>query len=85
MTLTPASLNLFLTAFTTPHCLSEDLLSAHEQEILDEFIIQGILEMDEKSGGVISTKKGLAFMKMILSTPYPTLAFINPLTNMIVN
>ena len=84
---TPSDLKILIHYFVSPspHPRIE---APAVKEATERFLSDGILEYNSEDGvcadGYRVTGTGKAWIKMILDTPYPELAFIDPRTNRLV-
>jgi predicted transcriptional regulator len=82
--MTPLAVGILLHFYTTP-AEYPGLHNNPQQEIIKDFIDNGIIvKFGTNDTRYRVTKKGEAFIEMILSTPYPIRTFVNPLTSEII-
>jgi len=75
--MTPLEMRFLLDCYTTPDpsCCAD---TEPGQGAVNEFLQAGIITLGAQPGSWDVTDKGLKFLNMILDTPYPEQAYIDP-------
>jgi len=77
----PLQIKLLLKIYTTQTLKPNDIPAEIHKSELQYFITNGLVEKVEKINHTYAlTRKGEAFIEMLLNTPLPTLKWIDPRT-----